>query len=195
MTKEFFIQSRLKPFGKFTKIHSVFTDLKFRKNVFPIRLSIFEKFHPGAVVKVWAWDKRTKYWQKLWSGAPQVYPNRNRIFTPPLAICKFRTNHIRLELNYSLVDYYPQLERALLFGTKDLVLPKDDIEDHRLINAIPIQYDLECTIPEKKNDLHNLTRHISDETSFFSDLNKIEIIIRKKYAIWYAKGKRAISRY
>ena len=165
-------------------MHSVFTDLKFCTKIYPIRISIFEKCHPGAVVKVWAWDECTKYWQKLWSGAPQVYPNKNRIFTPPLAICKFKTDLIRLELNYSLVDYYPQLERALLFGTKDLVLPKDDIEDHRLINVIPTRYDVESTIPEKKNDLHNLTRLISDETSFFSDLNKIKIIIREKYVIW-----------
>ena len=176
-------------------MHSVFTDLKFEIKMYPIRISIFEKFHPGTVVRVWAWDELTKNWQKLWSGLPQACPNKNRIFTPPLAICKFKTDIIRLELNYSLADYYTQLDGALLFGTENLVLPKEDIQDHRLINVIPTRYDAKCAIPEKAKDIHNLTRHILEEDAFLSDLKNIKSIIRRSYVIWYAKRKRAITRY
>ena len=182
-------------FCKFTKMHSVFTDLGFDTAIYPIRISIIEKSHPGAVVRVWAWNNLTTCWQKLWSGLPQVCPNKNRIFTPPLAICKFKTNRIRLELNYNLTNYYTQLKGALLFGTEDLLLPKNDIQDHRLINVIPTWCDTECAIPEKTNDTHNLTRHISDGNSFFSDLNNIKSIITKNYVIWYAKRKIVFIRY
>ena len=169
---------------------SVFTELKFPTEIYPIRISIFERYAPGTVVRIWAWHELTKYWQKLWSGPPQAYQNRTRIFTPPLAICKFKTNIIRLELNYSLADYYTQLEGALLFGTEDLVLPKDDIKDHCLINVIPTRHDAECANPVKTKDVHNLTRHISDEASFISDLENVKLIIRKSYVIWYAKRKQ-----
>ena len=173
-------------------MHSVFTELNFLKEIYPIRISIFEKNAPGTIIKVWAWNRRAQVWQKLWSGPPQAYRNGSRVFTPPLAICKFRTKIIRLELNYSLADYYTQIDGALLFGTDDLILPKDGIKNHSLINVIPKWYDPECTIPERANDIHNLTRHVSSFKSFVSDLENVKFIIRRNYVIWYAKRRRAI---
>ena len=161
----------------------MFTDLKFDTEIYPIRISIFEKFHPGTVVRVWAWDELTKYWQKLWSGPPQACRNKTRIFTPPLAICKFKTTTIRLELNYSLADYYTHLNGAILFGTEDLVLPKDDIKDHCLINVIPTWDDAKFANSDKIKDIHNLTRYISGGASFISDLENVKLIIRKSYVI------------
>ena len=166
-------------------MHSAFTDLEFETKIYPIRISIFERNFVGAVVRVWAWDEITKYWQKLWSGPPlRFYMQEPRIFTPPLKICKFKTNIIRLELNYSTAEYYPIIVFARLFGTEDLVLPKGDIKDHCLINKIP----------EPKSNQHNLTPpYISD--SYVSDQENVKLIIRKNYVIGYAKRKRAIVRY
>ena len=187
-SQKLFNKCRLKFIFKLTKMDSVFTELEFHTKIYPIRISIFERSVPGTVVRVWAWDELTNYWQKLWSGPPQSDGQDPRIFTPPLAICKFKTNIIRLELNYSLAAYKTLLVGAFLLGTKDLFLPKDDIKDHRLINVIPTRDDdAECTFPEEKRDKLNLTRHVYNAKSFYSDLNNIKRIIRQNYVIWYVK--------
>ena len=162
-------------------MHFVFTEITLPKKFYPIRISILETYAPGTVVRIWAWDELTNYWQKLWSGPPQACQNRIRIFTPPLAICKFKTKIIRLELNYSLAYYYTQLASCFLFGTKNLVLPKDDIKDHSLINVIPTWQDAKCAIPEKANDTHNLSRHVSHLDSFLADQEIIKFIILENY--------------
>ena len=196
----------------------MFTDLKFAMEIYPIRISILEKFRPGTVVRIWAWDNLTKYWRKLWSGPPQACQNQARIFTPPLEICKFKTNLIRLEFNYSLADYYTQINGVLLFGTEDLILPKRTKKNHRCINVLPnvsqeektqekTKHKKKGTTKRKRNEkkdearekktevIHNLTEDIGSIDSFFSYIARVERILKKNYRIWYAKRNRPMVRY
>ena len=129
-------------------------------------------FEPGTVIRIWAWDKFTKYWQKLWSGPPQCCNRSNvqqnlRMFTPPLAVCQFKTRRIRLELNHSLTGYYSHYEGVLLFGTEELIVPNDG-----MINAIPLPNKCE----ESKTDSESNWERDSDinsDSSSYLNLNSI----------------------
>lgn len=51
--------------------------------VMPTRLEIFETYHPGSVVRVWAAVENGK-WKLLWEGKPQVADHQPNIFSPVL---------------------------------------------------------------------------------------------------------------
>ena len=97
-------------------------DLEYHKEVYPIRVSIYEIYNPGSVVAIWARDE-TGQWQRLWSGPPQIVPHKPRIFSPSLQQCNFKTKTLRLEFNHSLLDYYTGLDAVLLIGTSELIIP------------------------------------------------------------------------
>ena len=185
---------------QFTKIHCIFTELEFSIEVYPVRISILELYDPGDVIRIWAWDKSTKYWQKLWSGPPQCckrskFDNNVRIFTPPLAVCQFKTYTIRLEFNHSLTR--TRIEGVLLFGTEELIVPNDS-----MINAIPISINCGKDSEENnskikdseskanssmlyhENDTHNLTPYGPSEETFDEDRRNFKIIICNSHSIY-----------
>ncbi|KAL7300445.1 hypothetical protein TKK_0006797 [Trichogramma kaykai] len=99
-----------------------YIDLSFSKDVYPVRISIYETYNPGSVVAIWARDEDGR-WTKLWNGPPQIVPHKPRIFSPPLQQINFKTKILRLEFNHSLLDYYTELDAVQLIGTTELIVP------------------------------------------------------------------------
>lgn len=127
-------------------------DIEFRDEVYPIRVSIYEIYNPGSVIRIWAQDCHHQ-WFQLWSGPPQIVPPRSRIFSPPLQSCSFKTKMLRLEFNHSLLDYYTELDAVLLIGTSELILPKDKSHKRNLTDLLQ---SMNSTYPDK-DDIYNLT--------------------------------------
>ncbi|KAK0175441.1 hypothetical protein PV327_009192 [Microctonus hyperodae] len=100
-----------------------FIDIEYDVEVYPIRLSIYEIYNPGSVVRIWARDSLGQWWL-LWNGSPQIVSHKSRIFSPPLKLCSFKTKLFRLEFNHSLLDYYTELDAVLLHGTTELIMPR-----------------------------------------------------------------------
>ncbi|XP_011688222.1 PREDICTED: F-box/LRR-repeat protein 4-like [Wasmannia auropunctata] len=129
-----------------------YIDIEYDETVFPIRVSIYEIYNPGSVIRIWAQDSKNR-WFLLWNGPPQTVPSASRIFSPPLQPCNFRTNVLRLEFNHSLLDYYTELDAVMLIGTKRLIIPK--YQSHK--------QSLTCLLKSFNNkypcreDIHNLT--------------------------------------
>ena len=183
----------------------MFTELQFCFEVYPMLISIMEKSNPGTVIRIWAWDKFTKYWQELWSGPPQRCESYNiqqhsRLFTPHLAVCRFKTRTIRLELNHSLANYYTRLKGAVLVGTEELIVPNDG-----MINAIPLPVgcgknawkkksnsQTELSISYHENDPYDLTPHAQ---RFNDDLKNFTDVIPRSYSICtrYTKNRKIFS--
>ena len=58
--------------------------MKYETPVYPIRVDIYETYHPGTVVRVWG-SLEGKSWMLLWTGDPQhKLPESARIFSPPI---------------------------------------------------------------------------------------------------------------
>ncbi|TGZ52766.1 hypothetical protein DBV15_02484 [Temnothorax longispinosus] len=94
-----------------------YIELEFHEHVYPIRVSIYEVYHPGLIIKIWAQDSQNK-WFPLWEGSPQILPlsQESRLFSPLLQSCNFKTNRLRLEfsgiaetLNWESGWYIPSL--------------------------------------------------------------------------------------
>lgn len=59
-------------------------DLKYDSAVYPIRVDLYETFHPGSVVRVWG-SLEGQNWVLLWAGEPQTGLKAvSRIFSPPI---------------------------------------------------------------------------------------------------------------
>ncbi|XP_011500212.1 PREDICTED: F-box/LRR-repeat protein 4 [Ceratosolen solmsi marchali] len=108
-----------------------YIDLEYHKEVYPVRISIYETYNPGSVVAIWARNE-TGQWLRLWNGPPQIVPHKPRIFSPPLQLCNFKTKMLRLEFNHSLLDYYAELDAVLLIGTSELIIPNVGLQTHSL---------------------------------------------------------------
>ena len=182
------------------------TDYVFSIEVYPMIISVMERYEPGTVIRIWAWDKSTKYWQKLWSGPPQCcrdykIESNSRVFTPPLALCQFTTCWIRLELNHSLANYYTQLDGVLLIGTEQLIVPNDG-----MINVIPrpvsfgknmkqkksnSQTDL--SMPYHENDTYNRTPYAQGCQRFNDDLDNFRDFVSRNYSFRYTKNSKILS--
>ncbi|XP_020281990.1 F-box/LRR-repeat protein 4 isoform X2 [Pseudomyrmex gracilis] len=93
-----------------------YIDIEYAEAVYPIRVSIYEIYNPGSVIRIWAQDFHDQ-WFQLWSGPPQIVSQKPRIFSPPLKSCNFKTKMLRLEFNHSQLDYYTELDAALLIET------------------------------------------------------------------------------
>jgi len=130
----------------------ILKDLEYPEPVYPIRISIYEIYNPGSVVRIWAQDSNHQ-WFQLWNGPPQTVPLRSRIFSPPLQSCNFKTKMIRLEFNHNYLDYYTELDAVSLIGTFELILPKDQSSDRNLSKLLQSMND---AYPDEK-DIHNLT--------------------------------------
>jgi len=132
----------------------IFKDVEYHEPVYPIRISIYEIYNPGSVVRIWAQNSDSE-WFPLWNGPPQIVPLKSRIFSPPLQSCKFKTKMIRLEFNHSHLDYYTELDAILLIGTFELILPKDQSFDRNLSKLLQSMNDADKYLDKK--DIHNLT--------------------------------------
>ncbi|XP_011056376.1 PREDICTED: F-box/LRR-repeat protein 4-like isoform X5 [Acromyrmex echinatior] len=132
-----------------------YIDIEYHEAVYPVRVSIYEVYNPGSVIRIWAEDFKGR-WFLLWNGPPQIVPPKSRIFSPPLQSCDFKTKLLRLEFNHSLLDYYTDIDAVMLIGTSELIFPKDPAHNQSLTNLlISINCDLFAT--PCREDIHNLT--------------------------------------
>lgn len=129
-----------------------YIDVAYDREVYPIRVSIYETYNPGSVVGIWAADSGGK-WRKLWSGPPQIISHKPRIFSPPLQPCGFKTKMLRLEFNHSQLDYYTELDAILLIGTSELIQPNFKFHDKNLSTLLQQLGDSTYSC----NDVYNLT--------------------------------------
>lgn len=67
-----------------------FADISFDRKVRPLSVDIYETYHPGSVVRIWASDGFEK-WKLLWEGPPQVRDHMPNIFSPPINKINFCT--------------------------------------------------------------------------------------------------------
>ncbi|XP_071631772.1 F-box/LRR-repeat protein 4-like [Temnothorax longispinosus] len=107
-----------------------YIELEFHEHVYPIRVSIYEVYHPGLIIKIWAQDSQNK-WFPLWEGSPQILPlsQESRLFSPPLQSCNFKTNRLRLEFcKHSVLKNYTKLDAVMLIGTSELILSRNPAE-------------------------------------------------------------------
>ncbi|XP_071102258.1 F-box/LRR-repeat protein 4-like [Haliotis cracherodii] len=104
-----------------------FIELSFEQKVYPIRLDVYETYHPGAVVKIMACDTTAGTdvdtgkvtWVTLWSDTPTQIEMRPRVFSPPLNTVNFATDLVRLELCHEKLQYYTELDAVILQGLTD----------------------------------------------------------------------------
>ncbi|XP_046627361.1 F-box/LRR-repeat protein 4 isoform X1 [Neodiprion virginianus] len=129
-----------------------YIDVAYDREVYPIRVSIYETYNPGSVVGIWAADSSGK-WSRLWRGLPQVVSHKPRIFSPPLQPCSFKTKMLRLEFNHSKQDYYTELDAVLLIGTSEFIQPHFRFNNKNLSTLLRQLNDstLDC------DDVYNLT--------------------------------------
>eukprot|EP00051_Salpingoeca_urceolata_P013670 m.172455 g.172455 ORF g.172455 m.172455 type:complete len:1227 (+) comp17859_c0_seq1:103-3783(+) len=98
-----------------------FVEIRFDKMVVPTKVTVFETYNPGAIVKILACTPNDlggkASWFVLWSGKPQHdLPAESRAFSPELRVAPFATNTLRLELDHRHLDYYAELDAVLLEG-------------------------------------------------------------------------------
>lgn len=91
-----------------------FIEVSFEKDVYPLEVSLFETYNPGALVRIWAFSESK--WYLLWEGEPGYAGDRPRIFTPTIRQIGVLTRTLRLEFNHSLLPYYTELDAVLLKG-------------------------------------------------------------------------------
>lgn len=147
------------------------TDVAFDREVYPIRVSIYETYNPGSVVGIWAADSGGK-WSRLWNGPPQTISHKPRIFSPPLKPCGFKTKMLRVEFNHSKLDYYTELDAILLIGTSELIQPNFRFNDENLSSLLQRldQSTYNC------NDVYNLT---PDYSKTHRDLRELKNMFYK----------------
>ncbi|XP_050556327.1 F-box/LRR-repeat protein 4 isoform X2 [Spodoptera frugiperda] len=96
--------------------------VSFEKAVYPLEVSIFETYNPGALVRIWALGPTT--WMLLWEGEPEYVGDTPRIFSPPIRQINVPTRILRLEFNHKLLPYYTELDAVLLRGRQPANLAK-----------------------------------------------------------------------
>ncbi|XP_071560409.1 F-box/LRR-repeat protein 4-like [Temnothorax nylanderi] len=125
-------------------------EIEYHEAVYPIRVSIYEVYNPGNIIKIWAQDSSNDRWILLWDGSPQIVPPISRLFSPPLQLCNFKTNILKLEFKHSILDY-TKLDAVMLIGTSELILPRNPEE-----SLTDLLKRLNCMYSHHE-DVHNLT--------------------------------------
>lgn len=72
-----------------TFLELLLTEVSFERAVYPMEVSIFETYNPGAMIRIWAWGPST--WMLLWEGEPEYVGDTPRIFSPPIRQMDFPT--------------------------------------------------------------------------------------------------------
>ncbi|XP_071548734.1 F-box/LRR-repeat protein 4 [Panulirus ornatus] len=94
-----------------------FIDVRYECAVYPIRVDIYETYHPGSVVRVWG-SLEGRGWILLWSGEPQTgLRAAARIFSPPIRQPNQLVNLLRIEFDQRYLNYYSAFDSILLVGS------------------------------------------------------------------------------
>lgn len=94
-----------------------FIDVQYQKPVYPDRVNVYETYNGGCIRRVWAGDGKGK-WKLLWQKLVFYSPKSSTIFSPKLHRIQFLTSVIRIEIDSSLADYYPEIDAVSLIGTE-----------------------------------------------------------------------------
>lgn len=89
----------------------MFSDISFEESVYPFRISVYETYNPGAVVRIWAKNDLgcKKKWELLWEGEPTKVEHIPRIFSPVIRIINFKTRY-SVQFNYSTNLLYNSMQ-------------------------------------------------------------------------------------
>jgi len=130
-----------------------FKDILFYEAVYPIRVSIYEIYNPGNIIRIWAQKSDTQQYL-LWEGSSQIVPPRSRLFSPLLQPCDFKTKRLRLEFKPSTWDYCTKLDAVMLIGTSELIVSKNREESlTNLLKRINCMFNFHY----ENEDVYNLT--------------------------------------
>jgi len=130
-----------------------FKDILFYEAVYPIRVSIYEIYNPGNIIRIWAQNSDSQRYL-LWEGSRRIVPPTSRLFSPPLRSCDFKTKSLRLEFKHSTWDYCTKLDAVMLIGTSKLIIPKNPEE-----SLTDMLKKINCSMyfRHETEDVHNLT--------------------------------------
>ncbi|XP_046677806.1 F-box/LRR-repeat protein 4-like [Homalodisca vitripennis] len=168
----------LQNYGKI--ISHDFIDVTFDEPVYPFRVSVYETYNPGSVVRIWAATTSAPIrWRLLWEGEARLVGHKPHIFSPPINAIDFPTRMLRLEFDHSRLDYYTEIDALLLVGTRrptpipspgGELDPKDkeagDLTRKIMdlnIHSVPPHVDLENTLNQfLAGDYRQLLRELED---------------------------------
>ncbi|XP_071570119.1 F-box/LRR-repeat protein 4-like isoform X2 [Temnothorax nylanderi] len=159
-----------------------YIDIEFHEAVYPIRVSIYEMYHPGDVIQISAQDDSNNEWFKLWGTAyksdyintrqvnfleqlatgtdnkSEIVSHTSRLFSPPLSHPRdFKTKMLRLFFKDRGTDFreiplYTKLDAVMLIGTSELVRPRN--YEKSLTDLLK---EINCMYFPHHEDVHNLT--------------------------------------
>merc|ERR1712002_975261 len=93
-----------------------YLDLKFEHAAIPTSINIYETYHCGAAIGVEAKDPRSGTWVSLWStDAPQLI-TESRIFSPPLKPVDFKTNELKVKLDFTAAKSWYYIDAVEMVG-------------------------------------------------------------------------------
>uniref|UniRef100_A0A6M2DDT9 Putative f-box/lrr-repeat protein 4-like isoform x2 n=1 Tax=Xenopsylla cheopis TaxID=163159 RepID=A0A6M2DDT9_XENCH len=168
--------SHLEPFMPQNEGHIVaedFIEILYDTPVYPICVSLFEIYNPGALVRIWASQPEEK-WALLWEGIPEIIGHKPRMFTPPIQTTKYPTKLLRLEFNQSHLEYYTELDAVLLTGsTQSLNSQYIETRDEKIISSLGngqlvsaiCKMSLHKNLIENEENIHDLSNVVKDYKS------------------------------
>ncbi|XP_071575596.1 F-box/LRR-repeat protein 4-like [Temnothorax nylanderi] len=167
---------------------SNYIDIAFDTCAYPIRISIYEIYNPGNVIKIWA-QKPNGQWDLLWKGSPQIVPQTSRLFSPPLQACNFKTRTFRLEFKNTIVNYDTAIDAVMFIGTSKKIYSKNFGESLtsllKRINCTGLHqedaYNLTADYKNAHSDICTLRKNVSEYCIIYE--RNIEEVSRK----WYGR--------
>ncbi|WAR31680.1 FBXL4-like protein, partial [Mya arenaria] len=89
-----------------------YIQVQFNKSVYISGIEIYETFNAGMTQEVLAHDGSS--WVSLWSTTSNKKIDKTRIFSPPLQVTNFLSNHIRINVDGN--KEWPELDAIRLHG-------------------------------------------------------------------------------
>ncbi|XP_026461887.1 F-box/LRR-repeat protein 4-like [Ctenocephalides felis] len=175
--------SRLEPFmpqNEGNIVSEDFIEILYETSVYPICVSLFEIYNPGALVRIWA-SQPEGCWSLLWEGKPEIIGHKPRMFTPPIQTTKYPTKLLRLEFNQSHLEYYTELDAVLLTGSKlPLNSQNVDVKEEKSISTIGngqlvsaiCKMSLHENLIEDEDKIHELQKVVNDYKSSLKSKEK-----------------------
>nr|CAH0099980.1 unnamed protein product [Daphnia galeata] len=94
-----------------------FVDIQFKKPVYPYCVNVYETYNSGCVRRLWAGDGQGN-WKLFHENPIKKSQKHSQIFSSDPHHLQFLTSIIRVEIDSSLADYYPEIDAVLLVGTE-----------------------------------------------------------------------------
>lgn len=149
-----------------------YIDVAFEQSVYPFRVSIYETYNPGTVVRIWAKNSsvvpiattaKTRMWSLLYEGEALKVGHVPRIFSPVIKTIGFKTSVLRIEFNHSKSDYYTGIDAILLVGTKQPIAGPSRVEEQKnCCRSVAVSDKLSMDVNEKSSfcNVGKLTRQV-----------------------------------